>query len=503
MRAKTLRRTLVPLVAIVVALVGGFANANAPAAKRQTAETRPNIIFVLTDDLAWNLVEYMPHVRQMQQQGATFTNYFVTDSLCCPSRASIFTGKYPHNTGIFTNGGSDGGFQLFHDSGQEQSTFATQLQARGYLTAMMGKYLNGYTPAGLVDGKPAYIPPGWNEWDVAGNGYPEFNYTMNENGALVHHGNLPGAYLTDVVARKGAAFINSAAAAHKPFLLEIATFSPHAPYTPAPRHANDFPGLQAPRTPAFNEEDVSDKPPWLSGHAPLNATQIANIDAAARKRAQAVESVDDLIAQLQATLAGAGVGDNTYIFFSSDNGYHMGDHRLMPGKQTAFETDIRVPLIVTGPEVAPGLEITHVAQNIDLYPTFARLARAAVPPSVDGQTLVPLLGGQIVPYWRDAALVEHHGPDVDPADPDAPQPGSGNPPSYEALRLPDSTYVEYKNGQREYYGLREDPYELTNSISELPPSRLDSLHSLLAGLENCHGSASCLHASGHGPPGSS
>src|SRR6266511_4317273 len=205
MRAKTLRRTLVPLVAIVVALVGGFANANAPAAKRQTAETRPNIIFVLTDDLAWNLVEYMPHVRQMQQQGATFTNYFVTDSLCCPSRASIFTGRYPHNTGIFTNGGSDGGFALFHALGEEQDTFATRLQTRGYLTAMMGKYLNGYTPAGLVDGKPAYIPPGWNEWDVAGNGYPEFNYTMNENGALVHHGNLPRAYLTDVVARKGAA----------------------------------------------------------------------------------------------------------------------------------------------------------------------------------------------------------------------------------------------------------------------------------------------------------
>jgi N-acetylglucosamine-6-sulfatase len=206
-----------------------------------------------------------------------------------------------------------------------------------------------------------------------------------------------------------------------------------------------------------------------------------------------VEAVDDLIAKLQATLVKNGIADDTYIFFSSDNGYHMGDHRLVSGKMTAFETDIRVPLIVTGPGVAPGKTVERIAQNIDLYPTFARLARASVPPSVDGQTLEPLFGDQVVPVWRDAALIEHHGPDFDASDPDAPPPGSGNPTTYEALRLPESTYVEYADGEREYYDLHTDPYELTNTAGQLTPEQRESLHSRLAALENCHSSASCFH----------
>ena len=203
----------------------------------------------------------MPHVEKLRTQGTTFTNYLVTDSLCCPSRASIFTGCYPHNTGIFRNGGADGGFALFHTRAEESDTFATRLQSHGYLTALMGKYLNGYTPQRRVDGKPLYIPPGWTEWDVAGNAYAEFNYNLNENGKLVHHGSGPRSYLTDVLARRGSAFVDRASAAGKPFFLEIATFAPHLPYTSAPRDAADFPGLQAPRTPAFNEPDLAELPP--------------------------------------------------------------------------------------------------------------------------------------------------------------------------------------------------------------------------------------------------
>jgi arylsulfatase A-like enzyme len=488
-----LRSFPVALATAAVALCAGPASGTTHSAKR-TAPARPNIVFVLTDDLAWNLVDYMPHVLQMQRRGTTFANYFVTDSLCCPSRASIYTGMYPHDTGIFTNGGRDTGFQLFHDLGEERETFATQLQSRGYLTAMMGKYLNGYTPAGLVDGERAYVPPGWNEWDVAGDGYAEFDYRLNVDGKIVPYGSQPGNYLTDVLARKGVAFIGRATRSRKPFLLEIATFAPHSPYRPAPRDASDLPGLQAPRTPAFGEADLSDKPAWLRGHALLSDDQTARIDADFRKRAQAVEAVDDLLARLQKKLASAGVSRNTYVFFSSDNGYHMGEHRLTPGKQTAFDTDIRVPLIVTGPGVAAGATAMHIAQNIDLYPTFARLADAPVPASVDGRSLVPLLGKRLVASWRDAALVEHRGPDVAPNDPDAPQPGSGNPTTYEALRLPNSIYVEYADGEREYYDLRADPFELDNNSSQLAPSRLASLHSTLAALAGCHGGAACRRA---------
>ncbi|HEX4457152.1 MAG TPA: sulfatase-like hydrolase/transferase, partial [Polyangia bacterium] len=131
---------------------------------------KKNIIFILTDDLAWNLVKYMPHVLQMQQQGMTFSQYFVTDSLCCPSRSSIFTGKFPHDTTVFTNTAPNGGYAQFENAGNAPQTFSVALQTAGYKTAMMGKYLNGYDPT------KNQADPGWGDWDVAGDGYPEFNY---------------------------------------------------------------------------------------------------------------------------------------------------------------------------------------------------------------------------------------------------------------------------------------------------------------------------------------
>src|SRR2546423_13176466 len=207
---------------------------------------RPNIVFVLTDDLAWNLVPYMPHVVAMEHRGATFTNYFVSDSLCCPSRASIFTGRFPHDTHVFDNSPPEGGFATFRARGEEHKTLATALQREGYDTALMGKYLNGYRP---VFG---HVPPGWNEWDVAGNGYPGYGYTLNSDGRARRYGYRARDYLTDVLAAKGVAFVRSAAARRAPLLLEIATFAPHSPFTPAPRDGRPLPRLGAPRSPAVN-----------------------------------------------------------------------------------------------------------------------------------------------------------------------------------------------------------------------------------------------------------
>src|SRR5205807_1558899 len=128
------------------------------------------------------------------------------------------------------------------------------------------------------------------------------------------------------------------------------------------------PGLRAPRPRSFNRANVN-PPPWLAGHAPLNAQQIAGIDAAFRKRAQAVQAVDALIGRIEATLRARGLAKNTYIVFSSDNGYHMGEHRLSPGKMTAFDSDVRVPLVVAGPGVPAGRTVSRIAENVDLYPT--------------------------------------------------------------------------------------------------------------------------------------
>jgi N-acetylglucosamine-6-sulfatase len=486
------------LGAVVVAsmVAGGALGAKAESgagvwdAAFQTAPQQPNIIFVLTDDLSWNLVQYMPHVQQLESQGVTFDHYIVTDSLCCPSRSSIFTGLFPHDTGVFKNTGNDGGYYAFLAHGLESKTFAIATQSNGYQTSMMGKYLNGYEPSSQ------YVPLGWNDWNVAGEGYPEFNYSLNENGKVVHYGGRinPSNYLTDVLAGKGADFINQAAGAHQPFLLEIATFAPHAPYTPAPRDAKLYSGLQAPRTASFNTNNAN-PPSWLGYRPPLTTKQINVIDTGFRERARAVKAVDDLIGSLEATLQARGLDKNTYIVFSSDNGYHMGQHRLLPGKMTAFDSDIRVPLIVTGPGVPAGRTVSQMAENIDLNPTFVQLAGGTPNPSVDGHSLVPLILGQPVASWRTAALVEHHGPDITVSDPDYENGAlGGNPTTYEAIRLPNAVYVEYTNGEREYYQIDKDPEERDNVYATLSTSERAQLHATVATLSTCHGASNCWAA---------
>jgi len=472
---------------------------------------RANIVFVLTDDLAENLVPYMPHVLAMERDGVSFSNYFVTDSLCCPSRASIFTGRYPHDTRVYDNSPPEGGYSVFREQGEERETFAVALQRQGYATALMGKYLNGYKPNGAVAGLgvgatagdgaslavaaqgPPGVPPGWSEWDVAGDGYPEYGYHMNSDGRVRAYGFGVRDYLTDVIARKGLAFIDRAAARRQPFMLELATFAPHSPYIPARRDYGEFPGLGAPRTPAFNAVG-SEEPAWLRDFAPLGPGQIAQIDAKFRMRAQAVQAVDRMIGEIEAELEAKGLARSTYIVFSSDNGLHMGEHRLRPGKLTAFDTDVKVPLVVVGPGVPAGRTVRAMSENIDLCPSFEELAGAPVPPSVDGHSLVGLIHGRRAAGWRRAILIEHHGRVHDDADPDLPLRGSGNPPSYEALRTAHSLYVEYVTGEREYYNLRSDPFELHNLAAHLRPRRLRRLHAALLRIERCHGGRECWRA---------
>jgi arylsulfatase A-like enzyme len=457
---------------------------------------RPNIVFVLTDDLSMDLLQYMPAVQSLEQRGTTLTNYFVSDSLCCPSRASIFTGNFPHDTGVFTNTGRQGGFNVFHARGEQQHTFNIALQNAGYRTAMMGKYLNGYLEGKKSTVPSTYVPPGWSQWDVAGWGYPEYNYRLNNNGAVRWYGDRPRDYLTNVLARMGTRFIDSSAHSHKPFFLELATFAPHSPYTPARRYLHAFRGLTAPEPPNFDAMPTH-APMWLANHSPLSPGQIRYINYVFRRRVQAVQSVDAMIARIETALRAHRMLHNTYIVFSSDNGLHTGEYRLMPGKLTAFNTDIHVPLVVAGPGVPAGVTNGAMAENVDLAKTFAAIAGTRMPS--DGHSLMPLLRGQDPSGWRDAILIEHHGPVMNPDDPDIQNDLSGNPPSYEAMRTPDFLYVEYRNGQREFYDLRTDPFELHNIVSTLSPQERGLLHSELAALENCHTGPRCWAAEHVGP----
>jgi arylsulfatase A-like enzyme len=266
-----------------------------------TAKLPPNILFILTDDLDNASVAYMPHVKSLLiERGVSLNNYFVNVSLCCPSRATTLRGQYAHNTGVLNNDFIEGSFVVFHQRGKEQSTIATWLQEKGYRTALFGKYLNGY-PYRVPKN---YVPPGWDEWNspVRGSAYSQYNYTLNENGKLVSYGNRPQDYGTDVYTDKAKQFIIQAAKAHQPFFVYLAYYAPHQPATPAPRHQNLFPDARAPRTPAYNEADVSDKPQYIRELPFLDKQQQTHIDQLYQKRLRSLQAVDESLVSLYNTL---------------------------------------------------------------------------------------------------------------------------------------------------------------------------------------------------------
>jgi N-acetylglucosamine-6-sulfatase len=470
-------------------------------------------VFILTDDLSWDLIDerFTPHIVDLQRRGTTFDHYFVSDSLCCPSRATILTGLFPHDTGVVTNLAPDGGFDKFQSRGLDGRTFAVAASRKGYSASMLGKYLNGYGDP--MNPTTAPVPPGWSDWHVSNStGYAEFDYVLNDNGSYNTYRGEEN-YGVDRLNADAREFIERSAG--DPFLLEVSTFAPHAPYTPAPRNADDFPGLRAPRDPSFNADNV-DPPSWLGSRDPLGPRQVATIDSSFRRRAQAVESIDKLVADVESTLAANGVADDTYIVFSSDNGYHLGQHRLVRGKQTAFDTDIRVPLIVAGPGVPHDRVVSEVVQNVDLYPTFVELmggtssGSADSVDSIEGRSFVPLLrsgSADDPPPWRTVALVEHHGGNDNPADPDHEGRGSSNPTTYQAIRVSadhldgfdgpvEAVYVEYDNPAHEieYYDIARDPYELRNVAADLTAAQRTQLHRILAALTDCHDGPTCWAA---------
>jgi arylsulfatase A-like enzyme len=348
----------------------------------------------------------------------------------------------------------------------------------------MGKYLNRYR---VFDS----VPPGWDVWDgVNGQGYAEYNYGVNVNGVEADYADAPADYLTSVLSGKATSFIKYAARRSHPFFLEVATFAPHAPFVPAPQYAGTAQDLPYPATPAYDAQ-VRNPPPWLHQRQPLKPAAQATMLRNYQLRVEDDYSVDDLISNIEAELQAAGVANNTYIVFSSDNGYHMGEYRLLMGKQTAFDTDINVPLVVVGPHVPAGATVSALASSVDLAPTFEQLAGARIGAGVDGVSLLPLLSGHVPRDWQQAVLVEHHKPPYSSSDPDAQTKAEANPPSYEAVRTLRGLLVRYVGGAEEYYDTRTDPYELDNlggGRAPLPMKR--ALHQ----LRYCHGATACQRA---------
>jgi arylsulfatase A-like enzyme len=433
----------------------------------------------------------------------TIRDFLINTPLCCPSRACILRGQYTHNHGVYSNTAPSGGFGRFYALQDETSTLATWLQQAGYRTALIGKYLNGYP----FPEDREYIPPGWTEWDspVKGTPYKEFGFTLNQNGQQTDYRSRDD-YLTDVLARQADDFLRRAASDPQPFFLFLAPYAPHGPAVPAPRHAEAFPGLLAPRTGSFDEADVSDKPYSIASNPLLSQEQLDRIDELYRLRVQSMQAVDEMIAGLFATLQETGQLEDTYIIFTSDNGYHLGQHRLPAGKGTPYEEDILVPFIVRGPGVPAGQTLAgYPAGNVDIAPTIAELAGVVPPVFVDGRSMAPLLGTQPPADWRKGYLIEYYGSDPEayaPADsliasknpdqllepPDLDQLDDLTPaPKFLALRTSQYLYAEYEGGFRELYDLGQDPDELTNIASSADPDLLDQLSAWLKALATCSG----------------
>lgn len=461
----------------------------APRARRRG----PNVVFVLTDDLSWDLVSQMPAVERMRREGATFTNFVVSDSLCCSSRATILTGALPHNTHVLGNVAPAGGYPAFAAHGDPLRSFALGLQRAGYRTGFFGKYLNQYAPLGDP------VDPGWDRWWASSNGYRGYDYEVSDQGRPRFYGSRPRDFMTDKIARLGAAFVRSSARRRRPFFVELATYAPHRPYAAPRRYLGTAAALHLPRWSAFGRL-VRNPPPWLGRRPPLTGAQRAALRTAWRKRVQSVQAVDDLITRVRRAAHRAGVLRDTYFVFSSDNGFHLGQHRLLAGKRTIFESDIRVPLIVTGPRVPPGSVVRRLAATDDLAPTFLAIAGRPRPPWADGRSLLRVLSGRAPRRWRWTTFLEHHHPMTALADPDYARWESGTPPSYRALRGRGWVYAEYKDGSNEFYDLRRDPAELDNIASRLTPAQRDGLHRILLAYARCKTGRACWAAARMRPP---
>ena len=441
------------------------------------AIAQPNVVLILVDDFSMNLMPdragqgqgYMPNLSAMQAEGMMLSNYIVADSLCCTSRASIFTGLLPHNTGVRSNVAPDGGLSAYVANGNDVRSLGVMLQGRGYKTAFMGKYLNGY------DATTTPIPPGWNKWVATDAGYAGFGYTLNNNGVL----STPPEHFTDTISNLGKPWINLN---RQPFFLELAPFSPHSPFTPPARHAAAFPGAVMPKTPAYDVLADASAPAWLRAIPAMRAALKSTIESNYRMRLQSSQGVDDMIGAVRAKLATTGMAANTYVIFTSDNGFHMGEFSLRPGKQTPFDFDTNVPFVIVGPGIAPGSTSAELVQNIDIWPTLAELAGAPPSSTVDGRSMVPLFTGG--GNGRTMAVIEHRGSILDPSDPDYAEPKAGDPPTYTALRGAGWLYVEYATGEVGYY---TDQHQLRNVAAGLTPERATALRAAVVANAGCSG----------------
>ncbi len=479
-------------------LVAGTARAEAPGQDRQS----PNVVLLMTDDQTVGDMAVMPLTRRLiGGAGVTFTRSYVSYPLCCPSRATYLTGQYTHNHHVrclykWCGGG--------YGSLRTREYLPVWLQRAGYVTAHMGKYLNGYG-----DKWPAVDPPGWTEWYglIDHSTYRMWGYKMFENGRVHEYGKplaeRARTYQTDVLSRKAVSFIARHAPEREPFFLSVGFLAPHheSGYVqrltgqlvrPAPRHRGRFRKTRFPRPRGYDEADVSDKP-WFLGRWNHRLTSAEHLAIAFRKRLrrESLLAVDEAVAAIVRRLAREGELDNTYVIFTSDNGYMQGEHRIPLGKMVPYDPSTQVPLLIRGPRILRHRSSRALVGNVDLAPTILDATPARAGLRLDGRSVLPFARDvrlrSLRPLLHETGGMGALGRHKSDEGAKGQQP---KVPAWRAVRTTRWLFVDYEGGQRELYDLKRDPAEL-NSLSGDPRYRvrLRTLRRILADLSTCKGRA--------------
>ena len=454
--------------------------ARPPAGVRARGPRQPNILLLLTDDQNATDMAAMPRTaRLMGEIGTTFTHAVSQYPLCSPARATLLTGQEAHNHGVMGNDLPWGGVQRLRDA----ETVPVWLQRAGYHTTHLGKYLQHY------EDTPTYVPPGWDEWYTPVSGvYDYYTSLVNENGSLRWHS---GTYQTTYVRERTSELLQRQARARTPFFTWVDFLAPHfgTPVepddpraeepgsrvdTPAvePRFRDSLSGLRNPRTPAFNEPDMHDKPDDLRVKPRLKDRYV---DEALRQRRESLRSVDDAVVRILRTLRRTGELKDTVVVFTSDNGFSTGQHRWFQ-KVLGYEESIRIPMYVAGPGFEPGAVRDQLVTLTDLATTFVRVAHAQPTLEPDGLSLRRF--SQDPTYRADRSVLLEAGG----------SPHVGLDRVYRGVRTPDGlVYLQWYDGHEEVYDLDRDPFEVRGGIDALERPHLERLRRAAKVLSTCRG----------------
>jgi N-acetylglucosamine-6-sulfatase len=428
--------------AVLVALAGLGSGFAWPVSEVRPREV-PNVIVVLTDDQRADTFEVMPWLRRQlsgEDGWISFPNAFANTPLCCPSRASLLTGRYARHTGVLDN--DDGGHL------DESSTLATWLHEAGYRTGLVGKYLNRYP-----FGRFPYVPPGWDRFVAKRNQSGE---TVYRDFRAVDQGSpvFVRRYATDWLAEKAVDFVRTSPPT-RPFFLLFAPSAPHAPGIPAKRHEGAYDDLPIAEPPNVAGA-LRGAPPWVRELPKSSAAQRAGRLDEQRRANETLLAVDEALRSIVQALGDR--LDDTYIFVLSDNGYSFGEHRWA-GKKCPYEACVRIPLAVHSPRAVGGRR-PPVVSIVDLAPTILSVAGVASPGGFDGQRfavwLEPRISSPLEP-WDDAVFLEWAGDDRIPA--------------WTAVRTSRFKLIRYEDGFEELFDIgggigSPDPWELANRVAD-------------------------------------